>query len=379
MEFIVNSQEFFKQLQTVSSVLTSSNTVPIINCFHFHLDESKLTVKATDLDTTFVTSFAVETGAVVGRDEIAIQGKKLLEILKSMGDTSLKLEVDDATLSVRITSGSGDYHLAGADPETFPSLNLPENTVSTTMKASALVSAITKTIFATGSDELRPQMSGIYCELTPTQTTFVSTDSHKMVRLIRKDIVCDESVNFILPKKPITIVKSAMSAVTEDLDVRMEFNNTNVAFHFGESSIYCQLIEGQYPNYNAAIPKENPNKMTIDRSSLLNALHRVGIFANPSTHQIRLGVGGLELDISTEDIESANAANEKLPYSYDGESFDIGFNEKFLSEMISNIDTEHILITLSNPTRAGIIFPVEEKDDNPEDLLMLVMPVMLNR
>jgi len=377
MEFIVNSQAFCKQLQAISGVLVNSNTVPIINCFHFHLDEGKLTVKATDLETTFITAIEVETGAISGRNEVAVPGKLLLDTLKSLEDRPMKMKVDDSNLAIEITSGDGSYRLAGVDPETFPSLPSVDETVSVTLPASAWVTAINKTAFATSTDEMRPQMCGIFCELTPEGATFVSTDSHKMVRFRRNDIHCDQNASFILPKKPITLVKNALSSNREETDVTLEFNNTNVVFRFNESCIYCRLVDGQYPNYSAAIPKENPNKLTIDRLSLLSALRRVGIFANQSTHQVRLSVRPDELGISTEDIEFANGANEKLPCSYEGQPMDIGFNEKFLSEMISNIDSEQVLITMSHPSRAGIIFPVDDNPEKAEDILMLVMPVML--
>lgn len=377
MEFIVNSQAFFKQLQAISGVLINSNTVPIINCFHFHLDEGKLTVKATDLETTFITAIEVETGAISGRNEVAVPGKLLLDTLKSLDDRPMKMTINDSSLSIEITSGDGSYRLAGVDPETFPSLPVIADTVSVTLPASAWVSAINKTAFATSTDEMRPQMCGIFCELTPEGATFVSTDSHKMVRFRRNDIHCDQNASFILPKKPISLVKNALSASREEVDVTLEFNNTNVVFRFNNSCIYCRLVDGQYPNYSAAIPKENPNKLTIDRLSLLSALRRVGIFANQSTHQVRLSVRPGELGISAEDIEFSNGANEKLPCSYEGEPMDIGFNEKFLSEMVSNIDSEQVLITMSHPSRAGIIFPVDDNPEKTEDILMLVMPVML--
>lgn len=377
MEFIVNSQAFCKQLQAISGVLVNSNTVPIINCFHFHLDEGKLTVKATDLETTFITAIEVESGAISGRNEVAIPGKLLLDTLKSLEDRPMKMKVDDSNLAIEITSGDGSYRLAGVDPETYPSLPSVDETVSVTLPASAWVTAINKTAFATSTDEMRPQMCGIFCELTPEGATFVSTDSHKMVRFRRYDIHCDQNASFILPKKPITLVKNALSSNREETDVTLEFNNTNVVFRFNESCIYCRLVDGQYPNYSAAIPKENPNKLTIDRLSLLSALRRVGIFSNQSTHQVRLSVRPDELGISTEDIEFANGANEKLPCSYEGQPMDIGFNEKFLSEMISNIDSEQVLITMSHPSRAGIIFPVDDNPEKAEDILMLVMPVML--
>lgn len=377
MKFIVNSQAFSKQLQSISGVLINSNTVPIINCFHFHLDENRLTVKATDLETTFITAIEVETGSIEGRTDVAVPGKLLLDTLKNLDDRPMTMDIDDTSLAIEITSGDGSYRLAGVDPDTYPSLPAIDDTVAVTLPASTWVSAINKTAFATSTDEMRPQMCGIYCELTPEGATFVSTDSHKMVRFRRNDIHCEENASFILPKKPITLVKNALSTRKEECDVILEYNSVNVVFRFDNSSIYCRLVDGQYPNYSAAIPKENPNKLTVDRIQLLNVLRRVGLFANQSTHQVRLSVRESELVVSTEDIEFSNGANEKLPCSYEGEPMEIGFNEKFLSEMLSNLDSEHILITMSHPSRAGIIFPIDDNPEKTDDILMLVMPVML--
>ena len=377
MKFIINSLLFSKQIQSLSGVLTNNNTVPIINCFLFHLDEGMLTIRATDLETTLVSKIEVETGNIEGITDIAVPSKLLLDIVKSLDDVPLTFSVDDNTYSISITSGEGKYRLAGKNPETFPAMPEPRDTTNITLTSSLLINAIGKTAFAASTDELRQQMSGILCEINAENITFVATDAHKLVRYRRNDIKNENPVSFILPRKPVTMMRNILASHKEEMDVNLEFNNTNAFFTFDNFYIICRLVEGRYPNYDAAIPKENPNKLTIDRNSFLNTLRRVSLFANQASHQIRLSIRENELVVSAEDLEFSNDASEKLPCQYEGEPMEIGFNAKFLTEMVSNIDTEQILIEMSHPSRAGIIFPVTNETNSPEDILMLVMPVML--
>ena len=377
MKFIINSLLFSKQIQSLSGVLTNNNTVPIINCFLFHLDEGMLTIRATDLETTLVSKIEVETGNIEGLTDIAVPSKLLLDIVKSLDDVPLTFSVDDATYAISIVSGEGKYRLAGKNPETFPTMPEPRDTSNITLTSSLLVNAIGKTAFAASTDELRQQMSGILCEINAENITFVATDAHKLVRYRRNDVKSDTPVSFILPRKPVTMMRNILASHKEEMDVTLEYNNTNAFFTFDNFYIICRLVEGRYPNYDAAIPKENPNKLTVDRNSFLNTLRRVSLFANQASHQIRLSIRELELIVSAEDLEFSNDASEKLPCQYEGDPMEIGFNAKFLIEMVSNIDTEQIVIEMSHPSRAGIIFPVSEEQNSPEDILMLVMPVML--
>ena len=377
MKFIINSLLFSKQIQSLSGVLTNNNTVPIINCFLFHIDEGMLTIRATDLETTLVSKIEVETGNIEGLTDIAVPSKLLLDIVKSLDDVPLTFSVDDATYAISIASGEGKYRLAGKNPETFPTMPEPRDTSNITLTSSLLVNAIGKTAFAASTDELRQQMSGILCEINAENITFVATDAHKLVRYRRNDVKSDTPVSFILPRKPVTMMRNILASHKEEMDVTLEYNNTNAFFTFDNFYIICRLVEGRYPNYDAAIPKENPNKLTVDRNSFLNTLRRVSLFANQASHQIRLSIRELELIVSAEDLEFSNDASEKLPCQYEGDPMEIGFNAKFLIEMVSNIDTEQIVIEMSHPSRAGIIFPVSEEQNSPEDILMLVMPVML--
>ncbi len=378
MKFIVNSQQLLKQLQSLSGVLTSNNTMPIINCFHFHLEENALTIKTTDLSTTLVARMEVETGRMEKAEEVAIPSKMLLEILKSFDDVPMTFSVDQSSYAIELSSGEGEYHLAGMDAETYPTMPTAEGTSTVVMSCSALVSAINKTYFATSNDEMHQQMSGIFCEMKPEGVTFVATDAHKLVRYRRKDISSPEATSFILPKKPITIVKNILAARKDDGDITIEYNNTNLFITFDNFYIVCRLVDGRYPNYEAAIPKDNPNKLILDRQSFLNTLRRVSIFASEATRQVRLSISASKVDISAEDLEFSNKAHETIPCQYEGSPMDIGFNAKFLTEMISNLDTEQVLIELSHPSRAGIIFPYgDETEGKQDDILMLVMPVML--
>lgn len=379
MKFIVNSQQLLKQLQSLSGVLSSNNTMPIIGCFHFHLEEKKLTMKTTDLTTTLVASLEVETSRMEQAEEVAIPSKMLLDILKTFDDVPLTFDVDQSNYSITIASGQGEYKLAGMDATTYPAMPVAESTSSVAIGSNALVEAINKTVFATSNDEMHQQMSGIYCEMTPDGITFVATDAHKLVRYRRNDVHCDESTHFILPKKPITIVKNILAARKDDIELTVAYNSTNLFITFDNFYIVCRLVDGRYPNYEAAIPKNNPNKLILDRLSFLNTLRRVSIFASEATRQVRLSISADHIDISAEDIEFSNNAHETIPCQYEGDAMDIGFNAKFLTEMLTNLDSEQVLIELSHPSRAGIIFPyyTEEETEKKDDILMLVMPVML--
>ena len=379
MRFIINSQLFLKHLSALSGVISNNNTVPIISCFHLHLEDNTLTIKATDLETTMVSRIELENARVDGIDSIAVPAKLLLDMLKSLDDVPLNFTVDASNYSIEISSGEGKYNLAGQNAETFPTMPEMKETVQTSMPASVLVNAINKTAFAASTDEMRQQMSGIFCELTPENVTFVATDAHKLVRYRRNDIHSDDNASFILPRKPIMLVKNILSGNKEEFDVTIDYNNTNVFFTFDNFLIICRLVDGKYPNYEAAIPKANPNKLTIDRVTFINTLKRVSLFANQSTHQVRLSIKERELEISSEDLEFSNKAHETIPCSYEGEPMEIGFNAKFLTEMTSNLDTEQVLMELSHPSRAGILFPINDNEEaKGEDILMLVMPVMLS-
>lgn len=372
MKFIVSSTALLKQLQSISGVLNSSNTLPILDNFLFEISSKTLTVSASDLETTMVTSMEVEA-----REDgsICIPAKLLIETLKNFPELPLTFSIDAKNFSIEISSDNGKFKLTGHNSSEFPKVPGIEAATAVNMPASVLLNAIVKTIFATGNDDLRPVMSGVFCQLSSEDFTFVATDAHKLVRFKRSDLKSDKAASFILPKKPLNLLKSVLSGAAGD--VKVEFNQTNALFTFDHHTLICRLIDGKYPNYDAVIPKQNPNKLTIDRSTFLSSLKRVSIFSNKTTHQVRLKIAGSELSISAEDLDYANEAMERLTCSYEGEDMEIGFNAKFLIEMLNNLQCNDVILEMSAPNRAGILLPAESENAS-ESILMLVMPIMLN-
>lgn len=374
MKFIITSLKLLRSLQALSGVLNSSNTLPILDDFLFRLEENELFITASDLETTMIIT--VKPDLVDGKGEVAIPARILLETMKTFPDIPITFEINNATFAVEINAGEGKFKLAGHRSDEFPKIPILTETIKTEILGDILVNAFEKTIFATGNDELRPAMMGVLCEMKHDHLTFVATDAHKLVRYRRLDIQSDEQASFILPKKPINQLKNILSSKRDEM-VTLEFNQKNAVFQFDNIKLVCRLIEGRYPNYEAVIPADNPNKLTIDRASLFSSLRRVAIFANQSTHQVRFKIAGQELFLSAEDLDYYNEAKERLSCSYDGDDMEIGFNSRFFQEMLSNLNHAEIRLEMSAPNRAGILFPVDNDNIN-EDILMLVMPVMLN-
>ncbi|HTN21495.1 MAG TPA: DNA polymerase III subunit beta [Pelobium sp.] len=371
MRFIVSTSTLLKHLQAVSGALSNSAVLPILENFLFEIKDTTLIISATDLQTSMTTSLAVESKE---GGKIAVPSKILLDTLKTLPEQPIAFSVDDNTFAIEISAGDGKYRLSGENGEDFPKIPTVENASSVNLPASVLAEAINKTIFAVSNDELRPAMTGVFCQLSPQNVTFVATDAHKLVRYRRNDAKAEEATSFILPRKALNLLKSSIPA--EDINVSIEYNSTSAFFKFANINLICRLIDERYPDYEAVIPQNNPNKLTLDRALFLNCLKRVVIFANKTTHQVRLKISGAELNISSEDIDFANEAHERISCQFDGEDMEIGFNAKFLIEMLNNLSGDEITIEMSTPNRAGILFP-SIKDDN-EDILMLVMPVMLN-
>ncbi len=371
MKFIVSSSYLLKQLQVLGSVINSSNTLPILDNFLFELDANALKVSASDLETTMTATLEIESEST---GSVALPAKLLLDILKTFPEQPLTFTVEDNN-TVEISSNSGKYALAYAAGEEFPSAVTLEDPSSTFIPAEVLSTAITKTIFAAGNDDLRPVMSGVFFQFSTDGLIFVATDAHKLVKYTRTDIKASQVAEFIMPKKPLTILKGILAV--SDAEVKIEYNDSNATYTFDNYVLTCRLIDGKYPNYEAVIPKENPNKLIISRNQYLNSVRRVSIFANKTTHQIRLKIAGTELNISAEDIDYSNKADERLTCDYQGDDMQIGFNSRFLSEMLNNLTSDEIQLEMSMPNRAGILTPIDGLDEG-ENVLMLVMPVMLN-
>jgi len=372
MRFIVSTSTLLKQLQSVSGALSNSTVLPILENFLFEIKDGVLTISATDLQTSMTTSLTLSEAKENGR--IAIPSRILLDTLKSLPEQPIAFSVDDSTFAIEINAGDGKYKLSGENGDDFPKIPVVENASSVSLPSSVLAEAINKTIFAVSNDELRPAMTGVFCQLTPQSFTFVATDAHKLVRYRRKDAKAEGSTSFILPKKALNLLKSALPA--EDVNVSVEYNNTSAFFKFGNINLICRLIDERYPDYEAVIPQNNPNRLTLDRQAFLGSLSRVAIYANKTTHQVRLKINGSELNISSEDIDFSNEAHERLACQYEGEDMEIGFNARFLIEMLKNLSGEEVAMHLSTPNRAGLLLPIG--GDENEDVLMLVMPVMLN-
>ena len=371
MKFIVNSLSLLKQLQLLNGVLNSNNTLPILDNFLFEMKQDELTLSASDLETSMNTRMAIQC-----KEEgmIAVPAKLLLDILKSLPDQPLTFDVDGKTFGIEITSDNGKYKLTGQNGDEFPKAPAMGASKALLIGADVLNRAISKTIFAAGNDDMRPIMSGVFFEIEPESVRFVATDAHKLVRMTRSDIG-GESAAFIVPRKPLNLLKGALSSLKSE--VNMQYTENNAMFTFDNVTLMCRLIEGKYPNYEAVIPKENPFKLTIDRLDFLNSIKRVSIFANRSTNQVRLKLTGSEIQLSAEDLDFANEAHEQLACTFVGDNMEIGFNSRFLQDMLNNLDANNVHVEMSAPNRAGIITEVEKSFEN-EDILMLVMPVMLN-
>jgi DNA polymerase-3 subunit beta len=371
MKFIVSSSLLLKQLQVLSGVINSNNTLPILDNFLFELDNNELTVTASDLETTMSAVLEIDSEST---GSIAVPARLLLETLKTFAEQPLTFTVEDNN-TIEISSNSGKYALAYANGSEFPKANSLEDASKNTVPADVLATAISKTIFAAGNDDLRPVMSGVFFQFSTEGLIFVATDAHKLVKYSRTDIKTAQTAEFIMPKKPLNILKNIVAA--SDSDVTIEYNESNAVFSFDNYILTCRLIDGKYPNYEAVIPKENPNKLLVNRNLFLNSVRRVSIFSSKTTHQIRLKLAGTELNISAEDIDYSNKANERLTCDYQGDDLEIGFNSRFLSEMLTNLTSDEISLEMSLPNRAGVLTPVDGLDEG-ETVTMLVMPVMLN-
>lgn len=370
MKFIVSSSQLLKQLQVLGGVINSNNTLPILDNFLFDLSENQLKISASDLETTMSAVVEVESDST---GTIAVSARLLLDTLKTFPDQPLTFKTEgDST--IEISSDQGKYDMAYFDGDEFPKAVTLPSPSKTVIPSHILATAISKTIFAAGNDDLRPVMSGVFFQFSTENLTFVSTDANKLVKYTRTDVTADKTAEFIMPKKPLNLLKSVLGS---DEEVTIEYNDSNAKFTFENFVLVCRLIDGKYPNYEAVIPKENPNKLTVDRALFLNSVRRVSIFSSKTMHQIRLKMAGTELNISAEDLDFSNKADERLHCDYQGDDMQIGFNSRFLSEMLSNLDSNEVLIEMSLPNRAGILTPIDGTEEG-EQVTMLVMPVMLN-
>ncbi|MDL2245567.1 DNA polymerase III subunit beta [Parabacteroides sp. OttesenSCG-928-J18] len=373
MRFDVSSTALLSRLQSISKVIASKNSLPILDSFLFDLKGDKLTITASDAETRMVTS--VEVMNVQGEGLFAITAKNLLEPLKELPEQPLTFDINESSMEVLIHFQNGKYSFIGQKGDTYPQQKpLKENAISLTIESQKLLSGISRSLFATADDELRPVMNGIYFDIHTDDLTFVASDGHKLVRLRNLAIQSPERASFILPKKPANLLKGVLGKETEDVKITFDDNNAYIICQSFE--MVCRLIEGRYPNYNSVIPQENPYKVNIDRLSFLNALKRVSVFSNPASSLVKLQLSANQMVVSAQDIDYSTSAEETIVCQFDEAEMSIGFKSTYLIEILSNINSEEVILELADPSRAGLIVPSENEEN--EDLLMLLMPMMLN-
>ncbi len=374
MKFVVSSTELLRHLNAISRVISSKNTLPILDNFLLKFEGKTLFITASDLETTLTTKIDLENSAEDGL--IAIQAKIMLDTLKEFPEQPLTFNIDPDSLAIEILSANGKFSIVGHNGEDFPVVpELGANHNAISLPHDLLLAGINKTLFATADDELRPVMNGIYIELSPEEIAFVASDAHKLVRYKRSDVKYNDVASFILPKKPASLLKNLLPR--QDSDVNLEFDEKNAFFTLNGFKMVCRLVEGKYPAYNSVIPLNNPNEMIIDRVEFFTTLKRVSVFANQSSNLVRLKLTPTELIVSAQDIDFAISAVETIKCEYEGQPMEIGFKSTFLVEILSNLSAEDVKMKLSDPSRAGLLLPAE-KETAYEDVLMLLMPMMIN-
>jgi DNA polymerase-3 subunit beta len=375
MKFVASSTDLLSHLQAISRVISTKNTLPILDNFLFELKGNELIITASDLESTMITSMSLENAD--GEGVVAIPARILTDTLKEFPEQPLTFQINSDSLGIDLISENGKYSIVGKPGMDFPQLpQIKEERANVVgFTSEQLLKGINRTIFATADDELRPVMNGIFVELKTDNVTFVSSDAHKLVRYKRLDAKADTAASFILPKKPANLLKNILQK--DGSLVNVSFDDKNAIFTLPNYKLICRLVEGNYPGYEAVIPKDNPNKLVIDRLELYNTLRRVSVYSNQASNLVKLQLKPNEIVISAQDIDYSISAVEKLNCQYGGDPMEIGFKSVFLIELLSNINTEEVVLELSDPTRAGLLLP-KESDQEDENLLMLLMPMMIN-
>ena len=373
MKFTVSSSKLFSQLQAVSRVINNKNSLPILDDVLFDLVGNELKLTASDGETTIRTSVEVEE--VEGNGKVASAAKLLLETLKEFSEQPLHFTIDDNNFAVSMISQNGTYSFVGVNGNEYPEMpETEEGARELLIPANVLQSAIEKTIFCTADDDLRPVMNGIFFDIASDKVTMVATDAHRLVRYTNTGVEAGEAASFILPKKPASLLKNLLAK--EEEEVKVIFGAKNARFEFGSTIVVCRQIEGRFPNYNAVIPQSNQNVVTVDRQTIVNACKRVAVFANNGTAQLRLALSENQIKISAQDIDFSTSAEETISCDYNGTPMAIGFKAPFLIDLLSSIASTDVQLKLADPARAGLILPAENEEN--EDVLMLLMPMLLN-
>ena len=371
MKFIVSASALLKQLQQINGVINANTVLPILEDFLFEIEKNRLTVVATDLETVMKIHMDIEAK---DSGKVCIPAKILMDSLKNLPEQPLTFNIDK-NFGIEITSDNGKYKVMGENPDNFPKEPSADTTTSFSMSSSALLTAINKTLFAVSNDDLRPAMTGVFFELDKKGLTVVATDAHRLVKYKRTDVSCPKADSFIVPRKPLNLLKSALPDNEDELNI--SYNGNHLFVDHGSTQMVCRLIDARFPDYKVVIPGDNPYKMNLLRTDFQSALRRVSIFSNKSTNQVALNISGSELQLTAQDVDFSFEGNERMKCQYDGEDMQIAFNARFLIEMMSATESEEVRMELSTPTKAGIIKPTDQGEN--EDLLMLVMPLMLNQ
>ena len=373
MKFTISSSKLFSQLQAVSRVINNKNSLPILDDVLFDLVGNELKLTASDGETTIRTS--IEVDGVEGSGKVASAAKLLLETLKEFSEQPLAFTIDENNFAVSMVSQNGTYSFVGVNGNEYPEMPGAEiGARELAIPANVLQSAIEKTIFATADDDLRPVMNGIFFDIAEDKVTMVATDAHRLVRYSNTGVKPGVAASFILPKKPASLLKNLLAK--EENEVKVTFGAKNARFEFGNTIIVCRQIEGRFPNYNAVIPQSNQNIVTVDRQTIINACKRVAVFANNGTAQLRLTLTENSIKISAQDIDFSTSAEETITCDYNGTPMAIGFKAPFLIDLLGSITSADVLLKLADPARAGLLLPAENEEN--EDVLMLLMPMLLN-
>lgn len=372
MRFIVSSTSLLKNLQLINGVISSNAVLSVLEDFLFELKGNILTLTATDLETMIKVSMEVTDANEDG--EICIPSKILVDYLKNLPEQPVTFSINTDDLSIEITSDVGKSKIAGEKADEFPKEPPATEASSFKMPAINLIESINKTLFATSSDTLRPAMTGVYFDMTPDNITFVATDAHRLVRYKCLDVTPVEQHGLIVPKKPLQQLRNALPA--DSSEITIAYNANHLFVSTDKLTMNCRLLDARYPDYRSVIPMENPYFLTIDKALLISSLKRVSIFSNKTTSQVLFDINGNSLQLSAQDIDFSYEGSENLKCQYEGQDMKIAFNAKLLVELLNNIDDEEIVIELSSPTRAGIIKPSKQAEG--EDVLMLIMPLMVN-
>lgn len=375
MKFVVSSTDLLGHLQAISRVISSKNTLPILDNFLFKLQDNVLEITASDLESTLITEIKLENVSDGGT--IAIPARILNDTLKEFPEQPLTFEINTSTLSVVINSENGKFTIVGQNGADFPQVPVigKDSKTSLSLAPGILFNGISRSLFATADDELRPVMNGILIELSNENITFVASDAHKLVRYRRTDGQAPTGSSFILPKKPAALLKNILPRQEEE--VKLEFDDKNAFFGLTSYRLVCRLVEGVYPSYNSVIPTNNPNKLTVSRQEFYNTLKRVSVYSNQASNLVKLQLSGNQMTISAQDIDFSISAYERLKCQYEGDEMEIGFKSLFLLEILTNLSSEEVVLELSDPTRAGIVVPARTELEE-EDVLMLLMPMMIN-